>query len=55
MGGFDTLVAGLRKAAADQRAEEQKVPVRCPRCGARLQVRGAVRNCPMGHWRWEGG
>ena len=41
----------------NERAEEEATragPSACPIDGSVLRVRGKVRDCPMGNYRWEG-
>lgn len=49
----------LREIARENREEAERAasrpPVACPLDGTPLQVRGEVRNCPMGNYRWEPG
>lgn len=53
MAGWSELQA-IRKE--NQRLEDgasRTPPVACPKCGSLLQVRGNVRGCPFGDFRWE--
>jgi len=37
---------------SNRRLNEQQPPIACPIDGTILDVRGAIRNCPMGNFRW---
>lgn len=46
----------LREAREFNRREAETVraPTKCPICGWPLEVKALIRNCPMGHFRYEG-
>jgi len=48
----------LQQIARENREAEERaataVPDTCPLDGTALEVRGGVRNCPMGNYRWDG-
>lgn len=50
---------GLGEIARENRRlieeAEFAVPEACPFDGTRLDIRGDVRNCPIGDYRWEPG
>jgi len=49
------LKAILDENRAERRADQSREPVTCPIDGELLDVKGAVRNCPMGNYRWPAG
>tara|TARA_Y100000310_G_C20615958_1_gene780634 strand:+ start:1387 stop:1572 length:186 start_codon:yes stop_codon:yes gene_type:complete len=36
-------------------AERREGPLSCPIDGELLDIRGNIRNCPLGNYRWEAG
>ena len=53
--GWETLREIAEENRAEAEAAATRIPVSCPLDGAALDVRGDVRNCPMGNYRWEAG
>ena len=51
---WEKLEAILRDNLRRIEEEQTRPPETCPFDGARLEVVGRVRNCPMGNYRWEG-
>lgn len=51
--GWETLREIAEENRAEAEAAATRIPVSCPLDGAALDVRGDVRNCPMGNYRWE--
>ena len=53
--GFETLSEIKRDNEAAERRATAAPPLACPVDGALLEVRGTVRNCPLGNYTWENG
>ena len=53
--GWETLLEIAEENRAEAASASARIPVSCPLDGAPLDVRGDVRNCPMGNYRWEAG
>ena len=51
---WEQLEAALRDQRRNEEWERKQPPESCPHDGAQLEVRGKVRNCPFGNYRWEG-
>jgi len=46
---------GITQEANQMLIDDREKPiVECPICGTTLDVRGDVRNCPLGHWTQRG-
>lgn len=43
---------GILDQSREDAKEAEDPPVACPKCGAVLQIREGVRNCPTGDYRW---
>ena len=49
---WEQLKAIIDEDKAEARKAKNEPPGACPIDGAILEVRGNVRNCPMGNYRW---
>jgi hypothetical protein len=49
---WDQLKAILEVNRQDISREASEPPTACPIDGSPLDVRGNIRNCPMGNYRW---
>lgn len=52
--GWKQLGAIWRDNQAEHEAEAELPPEECPYDGTPLRVKGRVRWCPMGDYKWEG-
>ena len=53
-GSWTKLESIIRENRRYQEWEAAQPPEYCPHDGSRLAVRGGIRNCPMGNYRWIG-
>ena len=53
-GSWEKLESIIRENRRSQEWEAAQPPESCPHDGSRLAVRGGIRDCPMGNYRWVG-